>query len=78
MFDALYSEASDFGEIRKNNEFAVGSFPPSLHQHVGPKVYLFAFADRVGGLYLGEVDLSRAVFGAHGGVRQCPGWHYAH
>ena len=61
MLDVVFSQASDPGKLRTNNEDSVGSFiPNSLHQ-ARSHGYLFAVADGVGGLDLGEVASSTAI-----------------
>jgi protein phosphatase len=61
MLDVQFGQASDFGKVRSNNEDAMGSFIPSSRQQARSHGYLFAVADGVGGLDLGEVASSRAI-----------------
>jgi serine/threonine protein phosphatase PrpC len=61
MLDVQFGEASDFGKVRTNNEDAMGSFIPSSRQQARSHGYLFAVADGVGGLDLGEVASATAV-----------------
>jgi protein phosphatase len=61
MLDVQFGQASDFGKIRTNNEDAMGSFIPSSRQQARSHGFLFAVADGVGGLDLGEVASSTAV-----------------
>jgi protein phosphatase len=61
MLDVQYGQASDPGKIRTNNEDAMGSFIPSSRQLARSHGYLFAVADGVGGLDLGEVASSTAI-----------------
>ena len=61
MFDVQFGQASDFGKVRTNNEDAMGSFVPSSRQQVQSHGYLFAVADGVGGMDLGEVASATAL-----------------
>lgn len=61
MLDVQFGSASDPGKVRTNNEDSVGSFVPVSRQQVRSHGYLFAVADGVGGLDLGEVASSTAV-----------------
>jgi protein phosphatase len=61
MLDVQYGQASDPGKIRTNNEDALGSFIPVSRHHARSHGFLFAVADGVGGLDLGEVASSTAV-----------------
>jgi protein phosphatase len=61
MLDVQYGQASDFGKVRKNNEDAMGSFIPASRQQARSHGYLFAVADGVGGLDLGEIASSTAI-----------------
>lgn len=61
MLDVQFGEASDFGKVRTNNEDAMGSFIPVSRYQARSHGYLFAVADGVGGLDLGEVASSTAV-----------------
>jgi PPM family protein phosphatase len=61
MLDVQFGEASDFGKIRSNNEDAVGSFIPASRQQARSHGFLFAVADGVGGLDLGEVASATAI-----------------
>ena len=61
MLDVQFGQASDFGKIRTNNEDAMGSFIPSSRQQARSHGYLFAVADGVGGMDLGEVASSTAI-----------------
>ena len=61
MLDVQFGQASDFGKVRTNNEDAMGFFIPSSRQQARSHGYLFAVADGVGGLDLGEVASSTAV-----------------
>jgi len=61
MLDVQFGGASDFGKVRTNNEDAIGSFVPATRRQARSHGYLFAVADGVGGLDLGEVAAATAV-----------------
>jgi serine/threonine protein phosphatase PrpC len=61
MLDVQLGQATDFGKVRTNNEDAMGSFIPTSRQMVSSHGYLFAVADGVGGLDLGEVASTTAI-----------------
>jgi protein phosphatase len=61
MLDVQFGEASDFGKVRTNNEDALGSFVPSSRQQARSHGFLFAVADGVGGMDLGEVASATAI-----------------
>jgi serine/threonine protein phosphatase PrpC len=61
MLDVVFGQASDPGKIRTNNEDFMGSFIPSSRHQARSHGYLFAVADGVGGLDLGEVASSTAI-----------------
>lgn len=61
MLDVQFGQASDFGKVRTNNEDAVGSFIPASRQQGRSHGYLFAVADGVGGMDLGEVASATAI-----------------
>jgi PPM family protein phosphatase len=61
MLEVQFGQASDFGKVRTNNEDAMGSFIPSSRQQASSHGYLFAVADGVGGMDLGEVASSTAI-----------------
>ncbi len=61
MLDVQFGGASDFGKVRKNNEDAMGSFVPSSRRQARSHGFLFAVADGVGGLDLGEVASATAI-----------------
>jgi len=62
MLDVQYGQASDPGKVRTNNEDAMGSFIPASRHQVRSHGYLFAVADGVGGMELGEVASSTAIY----------------
>ena len=61
MLDVQFGQASDFGKVRTNNEDAMGSFVPISRHQARSHGFLFAVADGVGGLDLGEVASATAV-----------------
>lgn len=61
MLDVQFGQASDPGKIRKNNEDSMGMFIPSSRQQARSHGYLFAVADGVGGMDLGEIASATAV-----------------
>ncbi len=61
MLDVQFGQASDFGKVRTNNEDAMGSFIPTSRHQARSHGYLFAVADGVGGLDLGEVASATAI-----------------
>lgn len=61
MLDVQFGQATDFGKVRTNNEDAMGAFIPSSRQEARSHGYLFAVADGVGGLELGEVASATAI-----------------
>ena len=61
MLDVQFGLASDFGKVRTNNEDSMGSFVPSSRAQRRSHGYLFAVADGVGGMDLGEVASATAV-----------------
>jgi protein phosphatase len=61
MLDVQFGQASDFGKVRTNNEDAMGSFIPATRQQGRSHGFLFAVADGVGGMDLGEIASSTAI-----------------
>jgi PPM family protein phosphatase len=61
MLDVVFGQASDPGKVRMNNEDSMGSFVPNSRHQARSHGYLFAVADGVGGLDLGEIASSTAV-----------------
>jgi protein phosphatase len=61
MLDIQFGQATDFGKVRTNNEDAMGFFIPASRQQARTHGYLFAVADGVGGLDLGEVASATAI-----------------
>jgi len=61
MLDVQFGQASDFGKVRTNNEDAMGSFIPASRNQGRTHGFLFAVADGVGGMDLGEVASATAI-----------------
>ena len=61
MLEVQFGQASDPGKVRTNNEDYMGSYIPASRQQARSHGYLFAVADGVGGLDLGEVASATAV-----------------
>ena len=61
MLEVQFGQATDFGKVRKNNEDAMGVFVPSSRRQNRSHGDLFAVADGVGGMDLGEVASDRAI-----------------
>jgi serine/threonine protein phosphatase PrpC len=61
MLDIQFGQASDPGKIRTNNEDCMGSFIPASRHQARALGYLFAVADGVGGMDLGEVASAEAI-----------------
>jgi protein phosphatase len=61
MLEIHFGQASDPGKVRTNNEDSMGSFLPTSRQQARSHGYLFAVADGVGGMDLGEVASATAV-----------------
>ncbi len=61
MLDVVFGQASDPGKVRTNNEDAMGAFIPNSRHQARSHGYLFAIADGVGGMDLGEVASSTAI-----------------
>lgn len=61
MLDVAFGQASDAGKIRTNNEDRMGVFVPSSRHQARSHGFLFAVADGVGGLDLGEVASKTAI-----------------
>lgn len=71
MLDVIFGQASDAGN-RPNNEDAMGSFLPQSRQAARARGWLFAVADGVGGLDMGEVASEKAVQAVCAGFAQAP------
>jgi protein phosphatase len=61
MLEVQFGQASDFGKVRTNNEDAMASFIPASRKQGRSHGFLFAVADGVGGMDLGEVASATAV-----------------
>ena len=61
MLDVVFGQASDPGKVRTNNEDSMGTFIPNSRHEARSHGFLFAVADGVGGLDLGEIASSTAV-----------------
>lgn len=61
MLDVMFGQASDPGKVRTNNEDSMGTFIPASRHQARSHGYLFAVADGVGGMDLGEVASSTAI-----------------
>lgn len=61
MLDVQFGQATDPGKVRTNNEDAMGSFVPKSRQETRSHGYLFAVADGVGGMDLGEIASATAI-----------------
>lgn len=61
MLDIQFGQASDPGKVRTNNEDCMGAFIPSSRHEARSLGYLFAVADGVGGMDLGEVASATAI-----------------
>jgi protein phosphatase len=61
MLDVVFGQSSDPGKVRTNNEDSMGSFIPASRHQARSHGYLFAVADGVGGMDLGEVASSTAI-----------------
>jgi protein phosphatase len=61
MLDVQFGQCSDFGKVRTNNEDAMGAFIPTSRKQARSHGYLFAVADGVGGMDLGEVASATAI-----------------
>jgi PPM family protein phosphatase len=61
MLDVVFGQATDPGKVRKNNEDSLGSFIPSSRHQARSHGFLFAVADGVGGMDLGEIASATAV-----------------
>lgn len=72
MLDVVFGQASDFGKVRTNNEDAMGSFLPASRQQKRTHGYLFAVADGVGGMDLGEIASATAIATVTEGFAKAP------
>ena len=61
MLEIQFGQATDFGKVRTNNEDSMGAFIPASRQQARTHGYLFAVADGVGGMDLGEIASATAI-----------------
>ena len=61
MLEVQLGQATDFGKVRTNNEDTMGSFIPASRRQTRSHGFLFAVADGVGGMDLGEVASDKAI-----------------
>jgi protein phosphatase len=61
MLDVQFGQASDPGKVRTNNEDSMGRFVPASKHEARSHGFLFAVADGVGGMDLGEVASATAI-----------------
>src|SRR6185437_9508117 len=61
MLDVVFGQASDPGKVRTNNEDSMGNFIPASRHQARSHGFLFAVADGVGGMDLGEVASATAI-----------------
>ena len=61
MLDVEFGQATHPGKVRTNNEDATGFFVPQSRQEGRARGWLFALADGVGGMDLGEVAAAKAI-----------------
>jgi protein phosphatase len=61
MLDIQFGQGTDAGKIRTNNEDSLGSFIPKSRHEIRSHGFLFAVADGVGGMDLGEVASATAI-----------------
>jgi protein phosphatase len=71
MLDVVYGQASDVGRVRPHNEDAAGAATPRSRQESRSRGWMFAVADGVGGLDLGEVASARAIEVIAEGFARC-------
>jgi len=70
MLDIDFGQATDPGKVRTNNEDSVAFFLPASRQQSRSHGYLFALADGVGGMDLGEVASATAVAAVTDGFKK--------
>ncbi|HEV2618538.1 MAG TPA: protein phosphatase 2C domain-containing protein, partial [Acidobacteriaceae bacterium] len=61
MLDVVFAQATDVGRVRPHNEDAAGAVAPRSRQESRSRGWLFAVADGVGGMDLGEVASAKAI-----------------
>jgi PPM family protein phosphatase len=72
MLEVQFGQATDFGKVRTNNEDAMGCFIPASRRQNRSHGFLFAVADGVGGLDLGEVAAGKAISVLTDGFTRAP------
>jgi len=72
MLDVVFGQASDAGRVRPHNEDSAVAFAPRSRQESRSRGWLFAVADGVGGLDLGEVASAKAMQVMVEGFGQAP------
>lgn len=72
MLEVVFGQASNPGKIRGNNEDSMGAFVPRSRQESRSRGWMFAIADGVGGMDLGEVASTMAVNVMAAGFAQAP------
>jgi serine/threonine protein phosphatase PrpC len=71
MLDVVYGQATDVGRVRPHNEDAYGAVIPRSRQESRSRGWLFAVADGVGGMDLGEVASAKAIQVITKGFAEC-------
>jgi protein phosphatase len=71
MLDVVYGQASDVGRVRPHNEDYAGVVTPKSRQESRSRGWMFAVADGVGGLDLGEVASAKAIEVITEGFARC-------
>jgi serine/threonine protein phosphatase PrpC len=71
MLDVVYGQATDVGRVRPHNEDAAGAVIPRSRQESRSRGWLFAVADGVGGMDLGEVASAKAIQVITDGFAHC-------
>jgi serine/threonine protein phosphatase PrpC len=71
MLDVVFGQASDPGRVRSHNEDAAGAVTPRSRQESRSRGWMFAVADGVGGMDLGEVASAKAVQVITEGFARC-------
>lgn len=72
MLDVVFGQASDAGKVRPHNEDSLVAFVPRSRQELRSRGWMFAVADGVGGMDLGEVASAKAVEVMAAGFAQAP------
>jgi serine/threonine protein phosphatase PrpC len=61
MLDIAFGQASDVGRVRPHNQDSAGALTPGLAQESRSRGWVFAVADGIGGLDVGEVASAKAI-----------------